>query len=384
VEPKAKKPTAATGTTGTDVNVSNGTITTSGTITLNIPDASATARGLITTGTQTIAGAKTFSEEITSTNFVLSGGTGNTGLYFGHTDKVVLANYVVGGGIDFETNGGAINMVLDASANLSVVGNITGASIIKSGGTSSQFLKADGSVDSTSYGTGSVTSVGLSSATNGVTIGATPVTTSGTITLAIATASGSQNGLLSSIDFNTFIGKQNAITLTTTGTSGAATLVGATLNIPQYADQFVGTVTSVAALTLGTTGTDLSSTVANGTTTPVITLNVPTASATNRGALSSTDWTTFNNKQAALNGTGFVKISGTTISYDNTSYLPLTGGTLSSSSVSQTLRLVNTSTGYGLYVQSDSYFQGDAFFQSVFSSLELSVTLNLEEISSNN
>ena len=99
-----------------------------------------------------------------------------------------------------------------------------------------------------------------------------------------------------------------------------------------------GTVTSVAALTLGTTGTDLSSTVANGTTTPVITLNVPTASATNRGALSSTDWTTFNGKQAALNGTGFVKASGTTISYDNSTYLttssasstylPLAGGTL--------------------------------------------------------
>ena len=57
-----------------------------------------------------------------------------------------------------------------------------------------------------------------------------------------------------------------------------------------------GTVTSVAALTLGTTGTDLSSTVANSTTTPVITLNVPTASATNRGALSAADWTAFNSK----------------------------------------------------------------------------------------
>jgi hypothetical protein len=61
-----------------------------------------------------------------------------------------------------------------------------------------------------------------------------------------------------------------------------------------------GTVTSVAALTIGTTGTDLSSTVADGTTTPVITLQVPTASATNRGALSPTDWSTFNGKQAAL------------------------------------------------------------------------------------
>ena len=49
----------------------------------------------------------------------------------------------------------------------------------------------------------------------------------------------------------------------------------------------VGTVTSVAALTLGTTGTDLSSTVATGTTTPVITLNVPDASATARGVVTT-------------------------------------------------------------------------------------------------
>jgi hypothetical protein len=77
-----------------------------------------------------------------------------------------------------------------------------------------------------------------------------------------------------------------------------------------------GTVTSVAALTLGTTGTDLSSTVANSTTTPVITLNVPTASATNRGALSSTDWTTFNNKG-----------SGTVTSVTGTSPVVSSGGT---------------------------------------------------------
>ena len=64
-----------------------------------------------------------------------------------------------------------------------------------------------------------------------------------------------------------------------------------------------GTVTSVAALTLGTSGTDVSSTVANGTTTPVITLNLPTASATNRGALSSTDWSTFNGKLSTTGGT---------------------------------------------------------------------------------
>jgi hypothetical protein len=76
-----------------------------------------------------------------------------------------------------------------------------------------------------------------------------------------------------------------------------------------------GTVTSVAALTLGTTGTDVSSTVANSTTTPVITLNIPTASASNRGALSSTDWSTFNGKQAAL-GTASASVSGILSSTD--------------------------------------------------------------------
>jgi len=75
-------------------------------------------------------------------------------------------------------------------------------------------------------------------------------------------------------------------------------------------DAGAGTVTSVAALTLGTTGTDLSSTVANGTTTPVITLNVPNASASNRGALSAADWTTFNAKAPSTSPTFATSITG--------------------------------------------------------------------------
>jgi hypothetical protein len=98
--------------------------------------------------------------------------------------------------------------------------------------------------------------------------------------ISITQASGSTNGFLSSTDWNTFNNKTSN----------------------------VGTVTSVAALTLGTSGTDLSSTVANGTTTPVITLNVPTASASNRGALSAADWTTFNSKENSIT-------AGTTAQY---------------------------------------------------------------------
>jgi hypothetical protein len=74
-----------------------------------------------------------------------------------------------------------------------------------------------------------------------------------------------------------------------------------------------GTVTSVSALTLGTSGTDLSSSVANSTTTPVITLNVPTASATNRGALSSADWTTFNNKASTASLANYLLLTGGTL-----------------------------------------------------------------------
>lgn len=95
-------------------------------------------------------------------------------------------------------------------------------------------------------------------------------------------------------------------------TTRTLTINGVTEDLSADRSWSVGTVTDVAALTLGTTGTDLSSTVATGTTTPVITLNVPTASATNRGALSSTDWSTFNAKESALTfSTGLTRATNT-------------------------------------------------------------------------
>ena len=72
------------GTTGTDVNSTVANSTTTPTITLNIPSASSTARGLITTGAQTIAGAKTFSgttvfnSDITVNGLTVGAGPNNT------------------------------------------------------------------------------------------------------------------------------------------------------------------------------------------------------------------------------------------------------------------------------------------------------------------
>jgi hypothetical protein len=130
--------------------------------------------------------------------------------------------------------------------------------------------------------------------------GTAPVVSSGGATPAIsmAAATSSVNGYLTSTDWTTFNNKGS------------------------------GTVTSVAALTLGTTGTDLSSTVATGTTTPVITLNVPTASASNRGALSSTDWSTFNNKAPGVTfTTGYIPFGQGTTSLNQSANLTWDGAT---------------------------------------------------------
>jgi hypothetical protein len=71
-------------------------------------------------------------------------------------------------------------------------------------------------------------------------------------------ATGSQNGYLSSTDWTTFNGKQNALTLTTTGSSGSATLVGATLNVPTYTLSGLGGVPTSRQLTINGTAYDLS------------------------------------------------------------------------------------------------------------------------------
>jgi len=143
--------------------------------------------------------------------------------------------------------------------------------------------------------------------------GTSPVVSSGGTTPAISmpAATTSVSGYLTSTDWNTFNNKGS------------------------------GTVTSVAALTLGTTGTDLSSSVATGTTTPVITLNVPTASASNRGALSAADWTTFNNKG-----------SGTVTSVTGTSPVVSSGGTTPAISMPAATASVNgylTSTDWNTF-----------------------------------
>jgi hypothetical protein len=136
--------------------------------------------------------------------------------------------------------------------------------------------------------------------------------------VSISQSNTTTDGYLSATDWNTFNNKQPLITAGTTaeyyrGDKTFQTLD--TLAVPENTNLYYTDARARAAIT-GTAPISVTSGV----------VSISQAGGASNGFLSSTDWNTFNNKQAALNGTGFVKISGTTISYDNNTYLTTISG----------------------------------------------------------
>jgi hypothetical protein len=241
-----------------------------------------------------------------------------------------FSNVTIGTGVAFA--GGT----LSATGSGGTVTSVTGtAPVVSSGGNTPAISMAaattsvNGYLTSTDWTTFNSKQAALVSGTNIKTVNGTTLLGSGdlgTITYAYG-----GTGLTSYTAGDIiYASGANTVAKLAIGTTGQRLVVAA--GLPSWAtDTTVGTVTSVAALTLGTTGTDLSSTVATSTTTPVITLNVPTASAANRGALSAADWTTFNNK-----GSGTV----TSVSF--------TGGIISVATATTTPALTVAGTSGGI------------------------------------
>lgn len=163
-------------------------------------------------------------------------------------------------------NGTAYDLTLDRTWSVGTVTSVTGTSpISSSGGTTPAISIQDAAADNTTKGACTFDSLDFNA-------------TAGLIRIDYAnaqSASATNKGFVTSTDWSTFAGKQDAITLTTTGTSGAATLIGSTLNIPQYAGTPVaisdeGTPLTSAVTSIDFTGAGVTATVVGSAVTVTI------------------------------------------------------------------------------------------------------------------
>jgi hypothetical protein len=197
----------------------------------------------------------------------------------------------------------------------------------------------------------------IGSTLTGYTSGAGVVAATDTILQAIQKLNGNVSGLVTGV--SSVFGRTGAVIAasgdyTTTQVTEGTNLYYTEARVSANTDVAANTAARHAAVTIGT---------ANGLSLSTQALSLAAANTSTTGALTSTDWNTFNGKQAALNGTGFVKISGTTISYDNSTYLttsaasstylPLAGGTLTGPLNGTSVSLGSTLTALqGIFINS--------------------------------
>ena len=214
------------------------------------------------------------------------------------------------------------NKLLGSSSTATPVQEITLGSGLNLTGTTLTAAGSGGTVTSASVTTANGISGSVANATTTpaitLTLGAitpTSIAATGAITGSNLSGTNTGNVTIGTANGLSLAGQVLSLGLASTSTTGALSSTDwNTFN--NKASAFTqGNLTETGSGVLTITG-GTGSVIGAGTT-----VQVKQAATAQNGFLSSTDWNTFNNKQPQLNGTGFVKASGTTISYDNTTYL---------------------------------------------------------------
>ncbi len=130
------------GTSGNDINFSSTSASLGDTLTLNIPNASATNRGAISTGTQSIAGIKTFNDTVNIFGTTTLSGNIVTPMGIQHSASGLQNDVDLGPGSYFHYNGAGpatftgiaggsdgrlIHILNDSAYNLTITNNDTGS-----------------------------------------------------------------------------------------------------------------------------------------------------------------------------------------------------------------------------------------------------------------
>ena len=309
--------TIVAASTGTDFTIS----TASGATTITIPTASASARGLVNVGVQTLSGQKTFDTAILAPNGTSSlpsyafssdsttgihDGGGSLSLTIQGADALTLA----------KSSGGFGNLGMGGPASTSDSYPILIQRSITSAGVNAQ-------ISNTSTSASAKASWQLA-ADNGNNNGEVSLFTSATALAAYANAMtvrpSNSTGMLS------LIGGDLSTGYVTTFTGGDYTATGETIRFnADHTNQLMQSVTTpttpgaglkyynnagvftsknssgVVASFAGSNSGDVTLGTANGLSLSGQALSLGTSSTSTTGALTSTDWNTFNGKQAAGN-----------------------------------------------------------------------------------
>lgn len=291
---------------------------------------------------------------------------------------------VAGTNVTITTDSATDSITINAASSGGTVTNIatsapiTGGPITSTGtiGITQSGTSTDGYLSSTDWNTfnskePALTKGDLTESTSSIlTIGngTGAVIGSGT-TITVAQSGSSTDGYLSSTDWNTFNGKEPALTkgnltettsavLTITGGTNAVIGSGTTIQVSQASTSTSGYLSSIdwntfndkePALTKGnlTESTSAILTITGGTNSVIgsgTTIEVSQASSTTSGYLSSTDWNTFNDKEPALNKGNLTETTS--------AILTITGGTNAVIGSGTTIAVSQASTSTSGYLSS--------------------------------